>query len=286
MNRRLVIGWVATVFIAFSLLTPFGLGKSSVAAQSLHREKPAEATLYMAEGTEAKKLIFDEAGLLTSEQTAELNELANKLGAKRETDFIILTTNNPDDEDVMVIMQNFYDEKAPGFDRAHGNAAILTVDMRNREIYLAGFYKAEHYLDDGRLDKIRDRIIPHMTQGNYYTAFSMFIETAYKYMGVRPGVDPDNLLFQTEFQLGVSLFIGLVVVISMANLSGGRVTVNRGTYEDRKTSGILKQHDRHIRTTVTKRKIPKNNGSGGSGGFGGGGITRGGHSHSGSRGSF
>lgn len=228
-----------------------------------------------------KKLILDEAGLLDADEASLLNLIANRLSADRETDFIIYTTLNPDGTDVMKLTQDFYDERAPGFDKAHGNAAILTVDMNNREVYLAGFYKGETYLDDGRLDRIREKITPDMTSGYYYTAFNDFLETAHRYMGYEPGVDPDNIFFKLWFQMGLALAIGGIVVWTMARNSGGRVTVHRHTYEDAGTSGVLEHRDQYLRTTVTKQKIERS-----SGGGGGGGTTGGGHSHSGSRGSF
>ncbi|MNC75575.1 hypothetical protein D3C75_1271320 [compost metagenome] len=81
------------------------------------------------------------------------------------------------------------------------------------------------------------------------------------------------------------MVIGGIVVGIMAYNSGGRVTVNRATYEDSGASSVVDRGDRYIRTTVTKTKIEKNNNNGGGGG-GGGGTTRGGHSHSGSSRSF
>ncbi|MCL6457605.1 MAG: TPM domain-containing protein [Gorillibacterium sp.] len=233
--------------------------------------------------TELKQLVYDEAGLLSQEEYDQLNVMANEYGAQRETDIIIYTSNNTESMDVMKMTQDFYDEHAPGYDKSHGNAVILTMDMKNRELYLAGFYKAEQYLDDGRLDKIRAKISPDLTNGDYELAFEKYIQTAYKYMGFSPGVNPDNILFNIWFQLAVSLGIGGIVVGLMAYHSGGRVTVDRQTYEDAGTSGVLEHQDQYIRTTVTKHKIQKSNG--GSGG-GGGGRTGGGHSHSGSRGSF
>lgn len=233
---------------------------------------------------EYKQLIFDEAGLLTAEESAYLNTLANELGAERETDFIIYTSNNEANTDVLIMMQNFYDERAPGYDKPHGNAAILALDMRNREIQLGGFYLAEDYLDDGRMDKIRNHITPDLSNGDYGLAFEKFIETAHRYMGFEPGVNPDNILFKLWFQLLVAFGIGGTVVGTMAYNSGGRVTVQRQTYEDARNSGVLDKRDQYLRTTVTKKKIERSSG-GGSGG-GGGGVTGGGHSHSGSRGSF
>ncbi|RXZ82058.1 hypothetical protein EBB07_12055 [Paenibacillaceae bacterium] len=269
MNKRVRLTFLSFLFFLVTVL-----------ASPLQMTAGAEAV----EPGELKQLIFDEAGLLTEEESDALNVMANEYGAERETDFIIFTTDNSDNIDVIKLTQDFYDEQAPGYDKAHGNAAILTMDMRNRDIYLAGFYNAEVYLDDSRLDKIREKISSDLTYGNYEQAFQTFIVTAHKYMGFEPGVNPDNILFNGWFQLIVAMGIGGVVVGMMTYNSGGRVTVHRQTYEDGSTSGILENRDQYLRTTVTKRKIEKS--SGGSGGGGGGGTTGGGHSHSGSRGSF
>lgn len=105
-----------------------------------------------------KTLIFDEAGLLTQAEMEELEAMAYEYGSQRETDFIIVTSSNPEGDDVMRMTQNFYDEYGPGYDKPYGNAVILMLDMYHREIYLAGFYKAKEYLDDDRLDLIREKI--------------------------------------------------------------------------------------------------------------------------------
>lgn len=228
-------------------------------------------------------LIYDEAGLLSPEDKEELTIMAKEYGAKRDTDIIIYTTNNPEGQDVQIMTEDFYDEKAPGYDHPLGNAVILTLDFYHRETYLAGFYKAKEYLDDQRLDKIRNKITPDLSDGEYRFAFEKYIKTVYKYMGYKPGVNPDNILFNIWFQLGGAAVIGIIVVAIMASRSGGRVTVSGRTYEDKSTSGVLEHQDAYIRTTTTRRKIEKNTSSGSGGG---GGTTSGGHSHSGSRGSF
>ena len=81
-------------------------------------------------------------------------------------------------------------------------------------------------------------------------------------------MNPDNILFKTWFQVAASVAIGGIVVGVMTYRSGGRVTVNRATYEDTDNSHVIDRQDRYIRTTVTKRKIEKNNNNGGGGGGG------------------
>lgn len=234
MSRRRAI-WAVLLLFAVFLVLPMELAVGAEEAKS-------------------KPLIYDDSGLLSQEANDELNALANQYGARRETDIIIVTSKNTQNADVQKMTEDFYDNHAPGYDKPHGNAVILTVDMRNREVYLAGFYKAKEYLDDARLDKIRNKISPYLTEGDYERAFRTYIQTANKYMGIRPGANPDNPLFNGWFQLAVSLVVGAVVVGVMAYRSGGRVTVTRQTYEDASTSGVLDHRDQYLHTTTTRQK--------------------------------
>ncbi|MFJ5624897.1 TPM domain-containing protein [Peribacillus loiseleuriae] len=236
-------------------------------------------------GTQAKaesQYIYDFANLLSKQEVAELQSLASKLGKERNTAFIMITVNGTDGKDIVQYVEDFYDEQAPGLNQPHGNTAILMIDMKTRDIYLAGFKKAEQYLDSGRLDQIRHKITPALSEGQYFQAFSAFINTSYEYMGYEPGVDPENILFKWWFQLAASLGVAGIVVAFMAYRSGGRVTVNAGAYMNSHQSRVLNKYDHFIRQSVTKQKKPPTNSSGG----GGGGISSGGHSHSGSKGKF
>ncbi|HSH25431.1 MAG TPA: TPM domain-containing protein [Massilibacterium sp.] len=230
-----------------------------------------------------KQRIYDFANLLSESEVSKLERLSTQLSEKRETDFIILTTNDTEGKDVVKYMQDFYDEHGLGYDRPHGNTAILTLDMQHREVYLAGFYKAKTYLDDDRLDMIREKITPNLTDGNYLKAFEMFMKKSDEYMDFEPGVNPENILFKWWFQMITSLGLGGIIVGMMAYHSGGKVTVHEGTYRDNQNSKILKRKDQYIRTAISKQKKPSSSSGGGGGG---GGITGGGRSHSGSRGSF
>lgn len=239
------------------------------------------------EAANEKQRVFDDAELLTDEEIKSLEEIAHESSVNHETDFIILTTEDADGKKPTKYMQDKYDDMGFGYDKKHGNAAVLIISMLERDVEFAGFYKAETYLDDDRLDMIRHKITPDLSNENYFRAFETFIKTGDKYMGYRPGVNPENILFKWWFQIIISLSIASIALGSMIYNSGGRVTTNAGTYRDSNRSRILKKRDRYLRKTVTKRRKPKPQNSGsGRGGGGGGGMTSGGHSHSGSRGKF
>lgn len=229
-------------------------------------------------------LVYDYADLLTDVEKGQLEELAASLGAEEDIDFIILTTNDTEGKDIKDYVGDFYDDK---YNLDAADAAILTLDMERRDVHVAGFYKGKKFIDDKRAGMIREKITPDLSAGNYYSAFSTFIEKAYEYMGVIPGVNPESIFLKWWFHIIISVVVAGGTVGLMAYNSGGRVTVNSATYLNQGTSRVLNRSDQYLRQTVTKRRKPQNNNSGGGGfGGGGGGITRGGHSFSGSRGKF
>lgn len=221
--------------------------------------------------------VFDGADILSENEAKELESLANDIGSKWDTDILIVTVDNPS-IDVKQYTKDFYDEKIEEQGLSKWNVAMITLDMYNREVYLAGFYKGELYLNDSRMDTIRDEITPALSEGNYSLAFQQFIESVDQFLAAEPA----NIFLQWWFQLIVASILGGIVVFSFVFTSGGRITVNNRTYMNEKTSRVIDRRDDYIRTTVTKVKKPSSN----SGGGGGGGVTGGGHSHSGSRGSF
>ncbi|QQZ11616.1 TPM domain-containing protein [Heyndrickxia vini] len=234
-----------------------------------------------AESLNQKQFVYDDAKLLTKEEKAELEALSSKLSKERNTAFLIITVNGTEGKNFVQYVEDFYDEKAPGYDKPHGNTAILFLDMKNRDVHLEGYKKAEDYLGNNRLDSIRKKITPFLSSGDYFKAFSSFITLSHEYMGYRPGISPDNLVFKWWFQLIVAIGLAGVIVGLMAYRTGGRVTVNSHTYLNSNQSRIINKSDRFVRQTVTKQKKPSNNNN-----SGGGGISRGGHSHSGSSGKF
>ncbi|MGE6260093.1 TPM domain-containing protein [Heyndrickxia sporothermodurans] len=277
--------------IAFLLLMPFG-------------------TLAKAQAFDRHKYIYDYAGLLKDKEVKKLQSLSSKLGKERDTAFIVITVDGTDGKELEQYVEDFYDDNDPGYNQPDGNAVFLAIDMEERDVHLAGYGKAEDYLDDGRLDSIREEITPVLSDGNYFQAFSDYMTLSHEYMGEEPsgsseeytdhdldtgheeyvgdetGGDQENIFFQWWFQLIASLFVAGIVVAIMAFQSGGRVTVNAQTYINNNQSKVISRYDRFVRKTVTKQLKPKNDSNNSGHSHGGGGTSSGGQSHSGSSGKF
>ena len=230
------------------------------------------------------KHVYDYANLLSDSEVNELEQLAAEYSDRHEIHYIFLTGEEEhlNGRDVVKYTGDFYDEEAPGYDKAHGDTVMFTLDMVERDVFLSAFGdRPKKYLDDKRLTQIREHITVDLTAGRYLDANAKLFEKVDRYLEVRPGINPDGIYLKWWFQVLVACLIGAVVVGSMVFNLGGRVTVNHQTYFDPKHSRIRAKHDRFLRKTVTKTRIPKNNSSGG-----GGGVTGGGRSFTGSRGKF
>ncbi|BEV38769.1 TPM domain-containing protein [Bacillus stercoris] len=229
-----------------------------------------------ARASESQQHVYDHAHLLSKTEIEKLESLSAELSAKRDTDFIIITTKSTNGEDIADYAGDFYDRYGKG------STAILTIDMADREVFISGYQKAEKYLDNSRLNSIRNTISSDLSNENYFKAFEAYIQLSYKDMGIKPGINPDNIFFTWWFQLIAAIAVGGIAVSIMLYQAGGKVTVNGNTYMDQRTSDVIDQYDTYIRTTVTRERKPSNDKDSGSDG----GVTKGGTSYSGSRGSF
>ncbi|AUZ25439.1 TPM domain-containing protein [Bacillus cabrialesii] len=228
-----------------------------------------------ARASESQQHVYDHAHLLSKAEIEKLESLSAELGAKRDTDFIIITTKSTNGEDIADYAGDFYDRYGKG------STAILTIDMADREVFISGYKKAEKYLDNSRLNSIRNTISSDLSNEDYFKAFKTYIQLSYKDMGIKPGINPDNIFFTWWFQLIAAIAAGGIAVTIMLYQSGGKVTVNGNTYMDQRTSDVIDQYDTYIRTTVTRERKPSNDKDSGDGG-----VTKGGTSYSGSRGNF
>ncbi len=259
-----------------------------------------------------KQYVYDNYGLLTEAEVTDLTDSCIEYSDKAKAD-IIKVTDDLAGKDPKTYLEDFYDEKAFGYEKEFGSAVIMLVNMEegNRSVTIQGYGKSEYYVNNDRTEYMLDDIQPLLKDGEYKKAFIQFAKESAYYMNEEKGVketpassDPNsgnyygessydgpsnyygqkekNPLYNTFVQLGIALAIGAVTVGIMAANSGGRMTTSGRDYMDGSTSGITANRDEYLRTTTTrvKKPTPQTN-DGGPRSSGGGGISSGGHSHSG-----
>ncbi|MDD4113720.1 MAG: TPM domain-containing protein [Herbinix sp.] len=263
--------------------------------------------------------VYDEAGLLDTYETQELEDLSHEYGERAGIEIYVLTNDDKNATNPEKYIEDFEDQLPVG-DRVY--FLYDSRDSDEPEIFMEGFGLAETYIHSKRVDKIFDNVADYLKNDHYYDAFKTYIimsanymeddselnyDHNYRYDSTPEGFDPDNEYSYDEydyqghydkeafmnsifinfwFQLVVALIIGGIVVGALAYRSSGRMTAGARDYLDRSRGGLIGRRDQYIRSSVTRWRKPQQNSSsgGGRGGFnsGGfrGGISGGGRSHS------
>ncbi|HHV13293.1 MAG TPA: hypothetical protein GXX75_23760 [Clostridiales bacterium] len=327
-----LISFLTMLVLLFSLFLPLSYASATEAsdastaeagdtsaAESADASAASAADIPVDEAIDTYQHVYDEAGLLSTDEIADLEELCKSYGDDAGLEIMILTHNDSAAPYAEDYIEDFEDQLPVG-DRVY-----ILVDMYNRVVFMEGYGKAETYIHSKRIDSIIDEITPDLSGGNYYNAFVTYIERSAAYMSDDSELNYDhdytadtpqsnnpgapnydetwpsdynssaskaaNILSNVWIQLLAAVIIAGITVAVMAYNSGGKMTAGAGNYVDQSHSGLIGRRDDYIRTTVTRVRKPQNNNNNhGGGGFNSsgfrGGVSSGGRSHSSGGGRF
>lgn len=260
------------------------------------------------EANDDSQRVFDYAGLLTEEETEELERQCLEAEERINTELYILTTEDTEGKTSTAYADDFGDEHAFGYEEPYGTYIILLIDMDNRNAWISISGMAIAHFTEARINSALDDIFLYLPDGNYYQSCVAFIDAALEYMNDAPinspaETDPnrypdtvyvydnvhDNegmLLDIVLIRLAISVVLGAVITALLAFRASTRMTADGRTYSRNGTCRINSHSDRYLRTTTTSHKIQTNSGGGGSSSGGGSHTSSGGHSHGGGGRSF
>lgn len=225
--------------------------------------------------TAAKTYVCDNAGLLSGDEQAEMQEEAEKLSAKLEIDVVLATTADARGMNTDDYIEAFYQEMGFGYEGKGGSCLMLLIDMDNRQYWYLTTGKAQSEYSDSEIEKMYDKILDDMRDGEYYDACDRYLSLAAKYGGVKVFDPLAQLLY-----LAISLAVAAVVVFALSRSGGhGNLEQVRRSYPSSRQEIVVRE-DRFTNTTVVRVPRPRpqqsSHSSGGGGSHGGGGGARGG----------
>ena len=110
--------------------------------------------------------VFDDAGLFTEEEIADLEERIADMTDHTGLDMVVLTTNDTGGKTTVEYADDFYDYN--GFGVGNKNSGfIYIIDMNERLIEMTSLGGANQILSDSNYDKILDRAYDKLGNGNY-----------------------------------------------------------------------------------------------------------------------
>lgn len=250
--------------------------------------------------------VMDEAGLLTDEERADLEERAQIIASTYGMDVVIVTNESLDGKTATEYADDYFDYNGYGLG-AKESGTLLLVSMGERDWAISTKGDAIQAVTDWGNEQLQDAMLSDLSAGYYADAFNRYLdELDYLYdsyvnagaVGGGDGSGEDEALtgpiwwyrVRAKLTFGrVLLCIAIAAVISGITVAGMAKAMNsaRGQRQARdyvvKDSFHLSQcRDRFLYTTVTKTRRVQNEDHGGSSTH----VSSSGSSHGGSSGKF
>lgn len=232
--------------------------------------------------------VYDYADVLTDEEEQQLREYIAKAEKKYKIDLVLVTINEDVEsqgrwEQVMMNKaDDFYDEKQYGYNKIHGDGALLLdnwyEDANGSQAgsWLSTCGIVEHRLGDYEIDRVLDVVYDRVEQ-NPYAAYKAYVDKTCQY--AQEG--------QRQIRIPWILVLVLPIVIAVTNAiahlhqSPAKDTTTASTYIAGGKPVMRSQRDEFSRKSVVTHRISTDSSSGSYHSGGGHHVSSGGVSHGG-----
>lgn len=246
--------------------------------------------------------VYDYAGVLTDREEADLRAAIARAEKRSHADIIIVTVNAPmgrsDSEwerNMMNCADDFYDNGKYGWNRAHGDGALLLdnwyedADGSQKGSWLSTSGKMEDIIGWQEEDQVLDEMYEYIDSSPYraYLAAVRRLRDFGRHGATLRGYGEDS---GSPYIFGVFMISTIVAgCYLLANFiqTKAKNTTLASTYVEGGVPILRSRSDDFIRKSVTKHRIESSSGGGGGGGSHSGGgshghhTSSGGHSHGG-----
>lgn len=248
--------------------------------------------------------IFDRAGLFDSAEISVLNEEIASFQADTGMDFVVLTSNEEnDDGDQRDIADEFYDRGGFGLD-AEKSGVLYFINMEDRYHYLSTAGAMIDYMTDKRIEEAIGDCNSDLAGGDSARAVVHMLSIVRGYIkdGIPEGqyrydvltgerlTSRHKALTSTEMLICAIAALVLGFVFTLIVQSRYKLKGSTYHYDFRSNSkvDITDHEDTYLRTTTvqTRKAEPPSGGGGGSSGGSGVHTSSGGGSHGGGGGHF
>ena len=244
-----------------------------------------------------KVLVIDDAGLLTESEKTKLLAMAEEISTKQQCDVAVVTNWSLDGKDSQTYADDYFDYNGYGYGENHdGILLLVSMEERDYAITTTG-YGITAFTDYG-LDYLVDRILPDLSDGDYYDCFRTYFETCDDLLTqARNGTPYDvhtsdglegqrlrRTIMSPAFllvALGLGFLLSLIpLAILKSQVKNVKWNRDAGNYVKNDSLVLNNKRDVYLYANTTSRVIDTGNrGSGGGGStthFGSSGISHGG----------
>ena len=143
--------------------------------------------------------VFDEAGLYTQEEAADLTSRAEAIGETYGMDVLFLTTTDTQGLEAREYAAQFFLDGDFGYG-AEKDGIVFIIDMGGRDAQMVTSGEGIRIFTDYYIDKIWNEVQPILSEGAYYDAMSTFLTDVEYYCGEYQKYLANPEAYQSEYQ--------------------------------------------------------------------------------------
>lgn len=252
-------------------------------ASILNREEaPSEYT-----GEKTADFVVDEANILTEEERDKLNEKAEAISSRFNSDVVLYTVRQYEGASVEEGAEIVYEKNnyGAGNDRS---VIMLLLSFAERDYDIMAHGYANLVFTDYGKERLSESFKPHFKNDNWYKGFDAYLTRVEEYFeyeqkGTPVDVksDPYDVMSTKDYliTIAVALIPALIIVLIMKAMMKSAVAQDMAdAYIPPVGLNLTRRTDRYLRKSVSRTYSPQKKDSGGSGG--GTSVSSGGFSHS------
>ena len=218
----------------------------------------------------------DIAGILSDTEEASVESALDALCSQTGYDFFAVSTDDNGGKGPRTFAEEYYNDHC-----STDNGAVFLIDMGERTLQIVTAGKMLYYLTDERIDRILDHAYDYAADADYAGAYVSMITDTGSYMSAGKAAthlyneDTGKTTKVHSLELtdaAFCLLLGFVGAIAACLLvtASYRMKFGKYRYDFRKHSRLIPGAARDILVgkTVTHRRIPRDDSSGGGGGRG------------------
>lgn len=220
--------------------------------------------------------MIDKADLLTDEYEQETEAFLKEISERQKFDVVIVTVDTLDGKTPEAYADDYFDYNGYGQGETH-DGCLLLVSMEDRNWHISTTGYGITALTDAGLEYISDSFLSFLSDGDYYTAFTVFGEKVDEFVtqartdtpydvGTLPKAPREFKAIMLLVGLGTGALIALLVVsIQTSKLKSVAFKNEANEYLVDGSFVLTGSGDRYIRSDVVKTARPQeSSGSGGS----------------------
>jgi len=226
------------------------------------------ATVYAAD--RQLPLLVDDAGLLSSNEQADLLLLLDEISETRQCEVAIVTVDSLGNLTATEYADDFYDYYGYGYG-SNDDGILLLIDMGDRNWAISTYGFGITAFTDYAQEYLMGEVMDDLSSGNYYDAFKTFAYTCDELLIQARNGEPYDVYSDDSLPLSmipISILIGFIIAfITVKVMASGLKSVRRqataSNYIRDNSFSLTDSHDTYLYSTVKKTKRETSSSSGG-----------------------